>query len=183
MADTLDRLTDFHTHGGQTGKGVVWAHNTHVGDARATDMADAGMVNLGQLARERRGRDEVVIVGFAGGPGEVVAAPSWGDPMEVMTVPPPAHGSLEEVLARSELHRGMFVVPPERDMPDFLTGTLGQRAIGVVYDPDRDPRQYVPTRLAERYDALCWFRITSALAPLHLEAARRGELETMPSGV
>ncbi|MER6812270.1 erythromycin esterase family protein [Spirillospora sp. NPDC000708] len=183
MADTLDRLTDFHTHGGQTGKGVVWAHNTHVGDARATDMADAGMVNLGQLARERRGRDRVVIVGFAGGPGEVVAAPSWGDPMEVMTVPPPAHGSLEEVLARSELHRGMFVVPPERDMPGFLTGTLGQRAIGVVYDPDRDPRQYVPSRLAERYDALCWFRITSALAPLHLEAARRGELETMPSGV
>ncbi|HEU5024917.1 MAG TPA: erythromycin esterase family protein [Spirillospora sp.] len=183
MADTLDRLTDFHTHGGQTGKGVVWAHNTHVGDARATDMADAGMVNLGQLARERRGRDRVVIVGFAGGPGEVVAAPSWGDPMEVMTVPPPAHGSLEEVLARSELHRGLFVVPPERDMPRFLTGTLGHRAIGVVYDPDRDPRQYVPTRLAERYDALCWFRITSALAPLHLEAARRGELETMPTGV
>ncbi|KAB2359533.1 erythromycin esterase family protein [Actinomadura montaniterrae] len=183
MADTLDRLTDFHTHGGQTGKGVVWAHNTHVGDARATDMADAGMVNLGQLARERRGRDRVVIVGFAGGPGEVVAAPSWGDPMEVMTVPPPAHGSLEEVLARSELHRGLFVVPPERDMPAFLTGTLGHRAIGVVYDPDRDPRQYVPTRLADRYDALCWFRITSALAPLHLEAARRGELETMPTGV
>ncbi|QKG20278.1 erythromycin esterase family protein [Actinomadura verrucosospora] len=183
MADTLDRLMDFHTHGAQTGRAVVWAHNTHVGDARATSMADAGMVNLGQLARERHGRDRVVIVGFAGGPGEVVAAPRWGDPMEVMTVPPPAHGSLEEVLARSELHRGMFVVPPERDMPGFFTGTLGQRAIGVVYDPDRDPRQYVPTRLADRYDVLCWFRITSALAPLHMEAARRGELETMPSGV
>ncbi|MEU8123744.1 erythromycin esterase family protein [Spirillospora sp. NPDC049024] len=179
MADTLDRLVDFH----RGGKAVVWAHNTHVGDARATDMAAAGMVNLGQLARERHGADGVVLVGFAGGPGEVVAAPAWGAPMEVMHVPPPERGSLEEVLAESELHRGMFIVPPEPDKPAFLTGTLGHRAIGVVYDPDLDRRQYVPTRLAERYDALCWFRITSALLPLHLEAARRGELETMPTGV
>ncbi|MFA1551422.1 erythromycin esterase family protein [Actinomadura chokoriensis] len=183
MADTLDRLMAFHESEQGKGKAVVWAHNTHVGDARATDMADAGMVNLGQLARERQGRDGVVLVGFAGGPGEVVAAPRWGGPMEVMHVPPPVRGSLEEVLAESELHRGMFIVPPEPDLPSFLTRTLGHRAIGVVYDPDRDRRHYVPTRLADRYDALCWFRITSVLAPLHLEAARRGELETMPSGV
>ncbi|MFD0535539.1 erythromycin esterase family protein [Actinomadura luteofluorescens] len=97
--------------------------------------------------------------------------------------PPPARGSLEHVLAESELHRAMFVVPPEREKPAFFTDALGHRAIGVVYDPDRDPRQYVPTRLADRYDALCWFRATSALQPLHLEAARRGELETMPTGV
>lgn len=183
MADTLDRLVEFHEAERGEGKAVVWAHNTHVGDARATDMAAAGMVNLGQLARERQGRDQVVAIGFAGGPGEVVAAPRWGGPMEVMQVPPPASGSLEEVLAESELHRGMFIVPPEPDKPSFLTRTLGHRAIGVVYDPDRDRRQYVPTRLADRYDALCWFRITTALEPLHLEAARRGELETMPSGV
>ncbi|GAA1820343.1 erythromycin esterase family protein [Actinomadura chokoriensis] len=183
MADTLDRLMGFHGAERGGGKAVVWAHNTHVGDARATDMAAAGMVNLGQLARERQGRDQVVAVGFAGGPGEVVAAPRWGGPMEVMQVPPPAAGSLEEVLAESELHRGMFIVPPEPDKPSFLTRTLGHRAIGVVYDPDRDRRQYVPTRLADRYDALCWFRTTTALEPLHLEAARRGELETMPSGV
>ncbi|MGI5200073.1 erythromycin esterase family protein [Spirillospora sp. CA-108201] len=178
MADTLDRLMGFYGGGA-----VVWAHNTHVGDARATDMAGAGMVNLGQLARERHGADGVVLVGFAGGPGEVVAAPAWGAPMEVMHVPPPARGSLEQVLAESELHRAMFVVPPEPEKPAFFTGALGHRAIGVVYDPDRDLRQYVPTRLADRYDALCWFRATSALRPLHLEAARRGELETMPTGV
>ncbi|GGV39207.1 hypothetical protein GCM10010182_74450 [Actinomadura cremea] len=183
MTDTLDRLMEFHAAGGRPGKAVVWAHNTHVGDARATDMAGAGMVNLGQLARERHGRDEVVVVGFAGGPGEVVAAPSWGGAMEDMSVPPPRPGSLEAVLAESELHRGMFVMPPERDKPSFLTRTLGHRAIGVVYDPDRDGRQYVPTNLAERYDALCWFRATTALQPLHRERARLGELETMPSGV
>ncbi|NKZ06825.1 erythromycin esterase family protein [Actinomadura latina] len=183
MADTLGRLMEFHESRRGEGKAVVWAHNTHVGDARATGMADAGMINLGQLARERHGRDEVVLVGFAGGPGEVVAAPRWGGPMEVMHVPPPLHGSLEGVLAESELHRGMFIVPPEPDKPAFFTRTLGHRAIGVVYDPDRDRRQYVPTRLADRYDALGWFRFTSALAPLRTEAARRGELETMPSGV
>jgi erythromycin esterase-like protein len=183
MADTLDRLLAFHESERGEGKAVVWAHNTHVGDARATSMAGAGMVNLGQLARERHGRDAVVLVGFAGGPGEVVAAPRWGAAMEVMQVPPPVQGSLEAVLGESELHRGMFIVPPEPDMPDFLTRALGHRAIGVVYDPDADRRQYVPTRVAERYDALCWFRITSALEPLHREAARRGELETMPSGV
>ena len=191
MADTLGRLLEFHGGGtgmGETsglamGKGVVWAHNTHVGDARGTDMTDAGMVSLGQLARERHGRDEVALVGFAGGHGEVVAAPRWGAPMEVMQVPPPVPGSLEEVLGESELHRGMFVVPPEQDKPPFLTGTLGHRAIGVVYDADRDARQYVPTRLAERYDALCWFRTTSALEPLHLEAAPTGELEALPTGV
>ena len=191
MADTLGRLLEFHGGGtgmGETsglamGKGVVWAHNTHVGDARGTDMTDAGMVSLGQLARERHGRDEVALVGFAGGHGEVVAAPRWGAPMEVMQVPPPVPGSLEEVLGEPELHRGMFVVPPEQDKPPFLTGTLGHRAIGVVYDADRDARQYVPTRLAERYDALCWFRTTSALEPLHLEAAPTGELEALPTGV
>ncbi|TDC49138.1 erythromycin esterase family protein [Actinomadura sp. KC345] len=192
MADTLERLMEFHggtpprdgTGGtGGTGKAVVWAHNTHVGDARATDMGDAGMVNLGQLARDRQGGDAVVLVGFAGGPGEVIAAPRWGAPMEEMHVPPPVQGSLEAALAESELHRGMFIVPPEPDKPAFFTETLGHRAIGVVYDADRDRRQYVPTRLADRYDALCWFRITSALEPLHLEAARRGELETMPTGV
>ncbi|MFG2088436.1 erythromycin esterase family protein [Spirillospora sp. NPDC048824] len=191
MADTLDRLMEFHGGGALpgdgTGKAVVWAHNSHIGDARATDMAAAGMVSLGQLARERHadrpGREGVVLIGFAGGHGEVIAAPRWGAQMENMHVPPPVHGSLEAVLAESELHRGMFIVPPEPDKPDFLTRTLGHRAIGVVYDPDRDRRQYVPTRLADRYDALCWFRMTSALEPLHREAARRGELETLPTGV
>ncbi|MFD0686133.1 erythromycin esterase family protein [Actinomadura fibrosa] len=177
MADTLDRLMGFHG-----GKAVVWAHNTHVGDARATSMAAAGMVNLGQLARERHGAGQVVLVGFASGPGQVVAAPSWGAPMEIMEVPPPREGSLEALLAESELRRAMFILD-EGHRPPWYTDRLGHRAIGVVYDSDRDRRQYVPTTLAERYDALCWFRTTSALLPLHIEPARLGELETLPSGV
>ncbi|MGK5554198.1 erythromycin esterase family protein [Actinomadura kijaniata] len=179
MADTLDRLLDFH---GPGARGVVWAHNTHVGDARATDMAAAGMVNLGQLARDRHGRDAVVAVGFAGGSGEVIAAPRWGGTMEAMAVPAPGPGSVEALLTETGLARALFVFS---DGPGaaWPRERRGHRAIGVVYDPGRDPRNYVPTVLAERYDALCWFRRTSALAPLHLEAARRGELETLPSGV
>ncbi|WP_241683111.1 erythromycin esterase family protein [Actinomadura sp. J1-007] len=179
MADTLDRLLAHH---GEGSRAVVWAHNTHVGDARATGMADAGMVNLGQLARERLGRDQVAAIGFAGGPGEVVAAPRWGDTMETMTVPPPSPGSVEALLADTGLHRGLWVFADRPGAP-WLTTPRGHRAIGVVYDPDRDAAQYPMTRLAERYDALCWFRQTTALSPLHLEAARRGELETLPSGV
>jgi erythromycin esterase-like protein len=180
MADTLDRLLAFH---GEGARAVVWAHNTHVGDARATGMADSGMVNLGQLVRERHGRDRAVVVGFAGGHGNVVAAPRWGAPMEIMPVPAPLPGSLEALLMKeAELDKALFVFA---DGPDqgWLNTRRGHRAIGVVYDPDRDRRQFVPTTLGDRYDALCWFSWTSALAPLHLEAAQRGELETLPSGV
>ncbi|WP_067489312.1 erythromycin esterase family protein [Actinomadura hibisca] len=178
MADTLDRLLDFHG-----GKAVVWAHNTHVGDARATDMVRAGMTSLGRLARERYGTGNVALVGFAGGSGTVIAAPRWGATMDVMTVPPPRAGSLEALLTDAAPDRALFVPPSGRDCPSWLTRTLGHRAIGVVYDPGRDHHQFVPTRVAERYDALCWIRDTSALRPLHLEAARRGELETLPTGV
>ncbi|MFF5258205.1 erythromycin esterase family protein [Actinomadura viridis] len=179
MADTLDRLLDFHDG---TARAVVWAHNTHVGDARATDMAARGMVNLGQLVRERHGRDRVVVVGFAGGHGEVIAASRWGAPMETMIVPRGRRGTLEDLLEETELPGALYVFA---DRPDasWLTSTRGHRAIGVLYDPARDRHNYVPTRLADRYDALCWFRRTSTLEPLHLEAARRDELATLPSGV
>lgn len=180
MADTLDRLLDFH---GPDSRAVVWAHNTHVGDVRGTPMAGLGMVSLGQLVRDRHGRDRVVMVGFAGGHGRVVAAPRWGAPMEIMPVPGPVPGSLEALLAGDvELDHALFVFS---DGPDqgWLHVPRGHRAIGVVYDPDLDHRRFMPTRLAERYDALCWFSRMSALMPLHMEAVRRGEWETVPSGV
>jgi erythromycin esterase-like protein len=90
MIATLDDLLEHH---GPDAKAIVWEHNTHVGDARATDMAEAGMVTTGQLARERYGDDDVVLVGFAGHRGEVIAGRSWGAEMARMPVPcctPPA---------------------------------------------------------------------------------------------
>ncbi|MFL6053344.1 MAG: erythromycin esterase family protein [Actinoallomurus sp.] len=183
MADTLDRLLHHH---GPDARAVVWAHNSHVGDARATPMAQYGLTNLGELARERYGDDQVVLVGFAGGHGEVIAAPRWGAPMEVMAIPPPRPDSVEALLDKSGpdgLDRCLFIFD---DQPDatWLRTERGHRAIGVVYDPDLDRhRNFVPTRLRDRYDALGWFHRTTAVRPLHMEAARRGELETLPSGV
>jgi erythromycin esterase len=180
MDDTLDRLL---THYGPQAKAIVWAHNTHVGDARATDMADVGEVNVGQLARQRHGADRVVLVGFGTYQGTVVAGAAWGAPMEVMPVPPARRNSLEEVLHAAAPAQALFVFP-QGDRPDVLTDELDHRAIGVVYHPRRERYgNYVPTVLGDRYDAFCWLDRSQAVRPLHLRAADVREPETFPSGV
>ena len=179
MADTLDRLLD---HYGPESKAVVWAHNTHIGDARATDMADDGMINIGQLARERLGDDNVVLVGFGCYQGNVIAASRWGAPLEVMAVPPARPGSLEHRFHESLPEQALLVFDAA-ERPDWLTGTLDHRAIGVVYDPSFEQwGNYVPTRLGERYDAFVWCDETTALKPLPA-TTMPGELETYPAGV
>ncbi|MEO3744412.1 erythromycin esterase family protein [Plantactinospora sp. B5E13] len=179
MADTLDRLLDRY---GRDAKAVVWAHNTHVGDARATDMSPNGMVNIGQLARERYGADDVVLVGFGSYEGTVVAAPRWGAPCEVMTVPPARGGSLEERFHTLLPDRALLILS-HGDQPEWLVQEADHRAIGVVYDPSFEAwGNYVPTRLGDRYDAFVWCDHTTALHPLPTWVAS-GELETYPSGV
>ncbi|MET9297324.1 erythromycin esterase family protein [Streptomyces sp. NPDC003077] len=182
MADTLDRLI---THHGPGAKAVLWEHNTHVGDARATDMADAGMVNVGQLLRERYTRDEVVLVGFGSYEGTVIAARGWGETPEAMTVPPARTGSVEHLLHRA-LPDGsaLFVWPPgEGRNTSWRRRTLDHRAIGVVYRPDAERwGNYVPTVLGERYDAFLYLDRTRALEPLHPYERGTGEEETYPSG-
>ncbi|MFD2093922.1 erythromycin esterase family protein [Blastococcus deserti] len=166
MVDTLDRLL---THAGD--KAVVWEHNTHIGDARATDMAGAGMTNVGQLLRERHGGDDVVLVGFGGHRGGVVAGESWGAQMERMPVPPARGGSLEALLHDAVGADALFVVP-RGERPAWLDRRLDHRAIGVVYRPERERwGNYVPTVLGERYDAFLYLDDTSPLQPLHLERA------------
>jgi erythromycin esterase-like protein len=166
MVDVLDRLLD-HTGG----TAVVWEHNTHIGDARATDMAQAGMVNVGQLLRERHGTDDVVLVGFGGHRGSVIAGTEWGAQMEAMTVPPARPGSLEALLHDEVGEDALFVVPRGR-RPGWLDRRLDHRAIGVVYRPERERwGNYVPTVVGERYDAFLYLDQTSALRPLHMERA------------
>ncbi|MCW3818585.1 erythromycin esterase family protein [Micromonospora sp. DR5-3] len=180
MDDTLDRLL---RHYGPTAKGVVWAHNTHVGDARATDMTDAGEVNIGQLARERYGADQVVLVGFGTHHGTVVAGDAWGAPMEVMPVPPGRRHSLEEVLHGAAPAQALFVFPGDEPL-DLLTDQLDHRAIGVVYHPERESLgNYVPTVLGDRYDAFCWIDESQAVRPLRVRPTALAEAETYPSGV
>jgi erythromycin esterase-like protein len=164
MVDTLDRLLD------RAGpKAVVWEHNTHIGDARATDMASAGMTNVGQLLRERHGVDDVVLVGFGGYRGGVVAGRQWGAQMERMAVPPARPGSLEALL-HDALGKDALFVFPRGERPEWLDRRLDHRAIGVVYRPEREKwGNYVPTVLGERYDAFLHLEDTTPLQPLHLE--------------
>jgi erythromycin esterase-like protein len=166
MVDTLDRLLQ---HAGD--KAVLWEHNTHVGDARATDMAGAGMVNVGQLLRERHGTDDVVLVGFGGYRGGVIAGEEWGAQMARMPVPPARAGSLEALLHAEAGRDALFIVPPA-DRPEWLARRLDHRAIGVVYRPERERwGNYVATVLGERYDAFLYLEDTSPLQPLHMERA------------
>jgi erythromycin esterase-like protein len=166
MVDTLDRLL---TRDGAATKAVLWAHNTHIGDARATDMAGAGMVNVGQLLRERHGRDDVVLVGFGGHRGGVVAGEAWGAEMTRMPVPPARPGSLEALLHEAVGGDALFVWSPD-GRPGWLDRRLDHRAIGVVYRPEREKwGNYVPTVLGERYDAFLYLEETTPVQPLHLE--------------
>ncbi|WP_434441661.1 erythromycin esterase family protein [Lentzea sp. E54] len=180
MDETLHRLL---SHYGTGSKAVVWAHNSHVGDARATSMAASGTVTAGQLARERYGEDQVVLVGFGTHHGTVIAGSSWGAPMRQMPVPAARPGSLEQALHAGAPERALMVFPTD-DRPDLLTAELPHRAIGVVYDPGQDRlRNYLPTVLGGRYDAFLWAGETRALHPLHPRHIDALEPETFPSGV
>jgi len=179
MADTLDRLLAHH---GDSAKSVVWAHNTHVGDARATDMAAGGLVSLGQLVRERHERDGVVLVGFGSHRGGVLAGASWGARAETMVVPPPRSGSLEDRIEEAVSRPALFVFP-QADRPRWLRERMVHRAIGVVYNPAHERRgNYVPTILGQRYDAFLWVPVSKPLRALHA-VAHGVEAETWPSGV
>lgn len=181
MADTLDRLMARH---GPNSKAIVWEHNTHIGDARATDMREAGMVNVGQLARERHASEGVVLVGFASYEGSVVAGSKWGAPMNVMPVPRAMAGSWEWILHRAIDGDGLLLLDSLRGSAEFAS-MRGHRAIGVVYHPEREVMgNYVPTELAQRYDALLFLNRTHALHPLHLDVRTAHEPpETYPWGV
>ncbi len=180
MADTTARVA---AHLGPPATGLLWAHNTHVGDARATDMAAAGMVNLGQLLRQRVPPDDVALVGFAAHRGTVLAASGWGEPELVLDVPEALPGSHEDVLHRTLGRPACLVFPEDRTGP-WLSTPRGHRAIGVVYEPRRETANYVSTVMGRRYDALVWLELTSALRPLHHEAPpREPEYETEPSGL
>lgn len=180
MADTLDRLTAYH---GTDAKAVVWEHNTHIGDARATPMADTGMVNVGQLVRERHHRDGVVLVGFGGHRGHVTAADQWGGTARRYPVPPARPGSHEDLIERAVGRPALFTFPDRRDGA-WLAGERGHRAIGVVYHPGRERwGNWVPTVLGRRYDAFLSFDWTEALHPIHWETPQpHAEKETYPSG-
>lgn len=166
MVTALEKLMAYH---GPEARAVVWEHNTHIGDARATDMAAEGMVNVGQLLREQHSSD-VYAVGFGTYRGSVIAGRSWGEPYEVMRVPEARAGSWEELLHRSGATNQLLLF--EEDAGPLRDTALGHRAIGVVYHPERERGNYVPTEIARRYDAFIYLETTKALSPLAAETVR-----------
>ena len=180
MADTVGRLAG---HLGRDSVGVLWEHNTHVGDARGTSMSDAGMLNVGQLLRERHGSAQVLLIGFASHRGSVIAAQGWGRSELRMPVPTARAGSHEDILHQTLGCDAVIDFGPDRGSP-WLSMTAGHRAIGVVYDPEREAGNYVPTRMGDRYDALIWIEHSEALVPLRGEPQpQEPERETAPTGM
>lgn len=184
MQQTLERLLERH---GPQSKAIVWAHNTHIGDYRATDMEAQGQINIGGLAREKWGPRAVSLVGFGTFEGSVVASHAWDGPTRRMQVPPGKPGSYEAAFRKVALEKGdNFFLDLRKD--DLSEGPLaevrGHRAIGVIYRPDHEHfGNYVPTSLARRYDAFLFLSRTSALEPFQQDFDRKEIPETWPQGM
>jgi erythromycin esterase-like protein len=166
MAQTLEAL-DAHLSGkgARPARIAVWAHNSHLGDARATEMADLGELNLGQLMRERYG-SQCFSVGFTTATGEVTAASAWDREAERKRINPPLAGSIEALLQETGLGRFALILRNNQVLAEALGARL-ERAIGVIYAPATERHShYFHARVAEQFDALVHLDRTAALEPL-----------------
>ncbi len=160
MAESVKNILSYYdAEYGIRSKIVIWAHNTHVGDARATDMAGYGMVNIGQLLRGDF-PGEVRIIGFDSYWGRVIAARHWDGLMEEFRLPAAQEGSWEHLLNQGTKKNKVIT------LNDAFSARKGQRAVGVIYNPESEKNNYVPTVLADRYDYLVFINASDALYPL-----------------
>jgi len=183
MTETLDALVDFFQRNGDAAKVVVWAHNSHLGDARATQMGVRGEWNVGQLVRQQYGRD-AVLVGCTTYDGTVTAASNWDAPAERKRVRAALPGSYEALFHDTGPERFLLTLRGGR-MPG-LDQPLLERAIGVIYRPETErASHYFHASLPAQFDAVLHFDRTRAVEPLERTAAwQRGEVpETFPSGI
>jgi erythromycin esterase-like protein len=185
MVDTLQALDAHLSQRGKPPRIAVWAHNSHLCDASATDMGDAGEWNVGQLVREHYGRD-AVLVGFSTHHGTVTAAPDWDSPAERKRVRPGLPGSYEAIFHEVGTERFLLPLRDEAQLQAPLEPPRLQRAIGVIYLPETERMShYFNTRLLRQFDVMIHFDETRAVEPLEpgggwtLEEAP----ETYPSGV
>ncbi len=184
MFETLQALFTFH---GPESRGIVWAHNSHVGNASATEMGTRGELNIGQLCRETF-HDGAYVIGFATDHGEVAAAHNWDEPMQRMRVQPAHPDSYEHLFHKSRLPAFTLHLrdPKRRAVRDELVPPRLERAIGVVYRPDTElASHYFDASLPHQFDELVWFDQTTAVAaPLPAMAQRSADLpETYPFGL
>jgi erythromycin esterase-like protein len=166
MAETLDALVAHLGRDGTPPKVVVWAHNSHLGDARATEMARRGELNLGQLVRERHGR-RAVLVGFTTDHGFVTAADDWGGTARRKAVRPALAGSYEHLFHASGEARFLVRLRHDGALPDALQTPRLERAIGVIYRPQTErASHYFHADLARQFDVVLHFDATRAVEPL-----------------
>lgn len=187
MADTLDALrTHLSQQKGRPAKIVVWAHNSHIGDARATEMGDHGQLNLGQLVRERYPSQETFLLGFTTHIGTVTAASEWDSPAELKSVVPSRHDSFERMF--HDTGHGNFFLPirSNRHVKELLQPRRLERAIGVIYLPQSERlSHYFHASISEQFDAVMHFDQSRALEPLDRTPYWRQSdaPETYPFGV
>jgi erythromycin esterase-like protein len=185
MADTLDQLIAHLDRHGGTARIVVWAHNSHVGDARSTEMAQRGEVNIGQLMRERHGHD-VVNVGFTTYTGTVTASSEWGGPAERKRVRPALADSYEALLHATNMPALLLCPLAAGDSGRALREPRLERAIGVIYRPQSERQSHCfGASAARQFDALVHLDLTRAVEPLERTSAwDLGEPpETYPSAL
>jgi erythromycin esterase-like protein len=180
MFETLCQLLDAK---GPGSKAIVWAHNSHIGNAAHTEMGRRrGELNIGQLTKERFG-DQARLIGFGTDHGTVAAAKDWDDPMQVMTVRPSLPGSHERMAHEAAISRFLLDLRPEHLNPELgraLLRPMLQRFIGVIYRPRTErPSHYSECTLPLQYDGYVWFDETQAVTPLPSTAVP-GEGDTYP---
>jgi erythromycin esterase-like protein len=183
MADTLEEIVG-HL-GGTSAKVVVWAHNSHLGDARATQMSPSGEFNVGQLVRQRHG-DDALLVGFTTYQGTVTAASKWDDPAERKRVRAALTGSYEALFHETELPGFLLTLRGSKWLAGVLSQEMLERAIGVIYLPESEwLSHYFDARLADQFDAVIHLDQTRAVEPLERTAQwETGEFpETYPFAV
>jgi erythromycin esterase-like protein len=190
MAATLDALLDHFDRRGAHTKVVVWEHNSHIGDARATGMSVRGELNVGQLARQRYGEHAVALIGLTTYDGEVTAATDWGRPARRRAVRPALSESYEHLLHEvvdERLAPARFWLPmTDQAAAAVLAEPRLERAIGVVYRPQTErASHYFPARLDRQFDVVVHIDRTSALEPLDDVAAwdLLEPPETYPTGI
>jgi erythromycin esterase-like protein len=185
MAETLEALVAHLDAQGQQTKAVIWAHNSHLGDARATDLGAIGELNVGQLIRERYGR-ESVLVGFTTYGGTVTAASNWDGPAERKRVRAALPGSFEALFHDAGLPRFLLALRDGGQAAVGLREKQLERAIGVIYLPETErASHYFHARLSDQFDAVLHFDQTRAVAPLERTVEwEGGEVpETFPTAL
>jgi erythromycin esterase-like protein len=185
MVDTLDALIEHLAKHGEEPKAIVWAHNSHLGDARQTEMGLRGELNVGQLVRERQPR-AATLVGFTTYTGTVTAASDWDGTAERKQVRPGMERSYELLFHNLDIPKFLLIPREDEEVFEFLSQSRLERAIGVIYRPGTERySHYFSAQIAQQFDAIIHFDQSRAVEPLDRSAAwEKGDLpETFPSGL